>query len=85
MSEYTSIKKGSDVTNPSFWGLLIYVFVSVLLIIAIGQIVLSIAPERSEFAAIEKVANESFNHYSHRLDAISKTYAKELESINKGN
>ncbi len=86
MSEFTtSIRKGSDVTNPSFWGLIIYVFISILLIITIGQIILNLAPERPEFAATEKVANESYRQYSHRLDTISKTYAKEIESIKKGN
>jgi len=86
MSEFaTSIRKESDVKNSSFWGLIIYVLISILLIITIGQIVLYLAPERSEFAATEKVANESYKPYSHRLDTISKTYAKELESIKKGN
>ena len=86
MSEFaTSIRRESDVTNPSFWGLIIYVLISILLIITIGQIVLNLAPERSEFAATEKVANESYRQYSHRLDTISKTYAKELESIKKRN
>ena len=86
MSEFaTSIDRGSDVTNPSFWGYIIYVSISIMLIITIGKIVLNLAPERSEFAATEKVANESYRQYSHRLDTISKTYAKEIESMKKGN
>jgi hypothetical protein len=45
----------------------------------------AIAPERSEYLKVEKVADETYRQYSQRLDEISKKFAKELEAKNKEN
>ena len=79
--------KNSDVANTrsSPWNHIIFVPLTILLLIMAHGFFLDLAPERSEYLKVEKVANETYRQYSQRLDAISKKYAKELEAINKKN
>jgi len=81
----TAKNREPDTANPSGWEFMIYVSLSIVLMIVAGKTLLNLLPERSEFSEMEKVANERFNQYSERLDAISKKYAEELETINRGN
>lgn len=86
MSELnTTIDRESEDKDTSVWEYMIYVFLSIVLIIMVGKIVLNLEPERSEYFEIEKVANETYKQYSQRLDLISRNYAKELETIKKEN
>ena len=85
MELVTGIDKKSDDTNPSFWEYSIFVSLSIVLIVLIGNFVFSLVPERSEFVGAEKVADETYKLYSHRLDLISKKYEKELEAVEKDN
>ena len=88
MSELNTVKyEDSNATTKKANVLELIIFVPlmiVLLIITYGFL-LNLSPERSEHLKVEKVANETYRQYSQRLDAISKTYAKELEAINNEN
>jgi hypothetical protein len=88
MSELNTVKyeeSNATITKPSVLELFIFVPLMILLAIMAHGVFLDLASERSEYLKVEKVANETYNQYSQRLDAISKTYAKELEAINKEN
>jgi hypothetical protein len=54
-----------------------------MLLIMTHGFFLNLVPEKSEYLKVEKVAKETFNQYSQRLDAIREKYAKELEAIKK--
>ena len=88
MREFNTAKdreSNSKITKPNAWELLIFVPLIILLLIMADGILLNLAPERSGYLKVEKVADETYRQYSQRLDAISKKFAKELEAINKEN
>jgi hypothetical protein len=88
MSEFSTAKdreSNTTITKPNGWELLIFVPLIILLLIMADGIFLNLAPERSEYLKVEKVADETYRQYSQRLDAISKKFAKELEAKNKEN
>jgi hypothetical protein len=68
---------GSQVKGPSIWEYILYVSISIALIIAAGKYIMDLAPERSGLVKTKKTAIETYQHYSQRLDAISKKYASE--------
>jgi hypothetical protein len=72
-------------TKPNDWKLRILMPLIIMMTLMAGGIFLNLDSDRSEFAETEKVAYETYWQYSHRLDAISKKYAKELEAIKKEN
>jgi hypothetical protein len=72
-------------TKPNDWKLRIFMPLIIMLTLMVGGIFLNLESDRSEFAETEKVAYETYWQYSHRLDAISKKYQKELAAIKKEN
>ena len=73
--------KENDVTAPRAWVSLLGVFLSAVIIIAAAKIALNLYPKRSDFLAVEKVAAETYNQYSLRLEAIKKECLNELNAI----
>ena len=86
MTELAAVKnRASEAADPSVWGYIFSVAISIAMIILICKFTLGLVPERSEFEGIGKVANETYNQYSQKLDSISIKYAKDLEVLKKGN
>ena len=73
----------SDNREPSILIFIIGVLASIAMIITITQLVINLVPARSEFVYTEKVAFETYNTVSQRLEDISKAYVKEIEAKEK--
>jgi hypothetical protein len=75
--------RNSDSKEPSVFIYIISVTVSIALIIGISQFAFSLVPERSEFIKTERVADETYKEFSHRLETISEKSAKEIKATRK--
>ena len=75
--------KKSENREPSILIFIISVSVSIALIIGISQFAFSLVPERSEFIKTERVADETYKEFSHRLETISEKSAKEIKATRK--
>jgi hypothetical protein len=73
--------KGNDVTAPWAWvSLLAFLLLAVIMVIT-ANFALNIYPKRSDFLVAEKVAAETYNQYSLRLEAIKNECLTEMEAI----
>jgi len=73
--------KGNDATAPRVWvSLLAFILLSVIIVIT-ANFAFDIYPKRSDFFVAEKVAAETYNQYSLRLEAIKKECLTELKTI----
>jgi len=73
--------KGNDATAPRAWVSLLGVFLSAVIMVVAAKIALNLYPKRSDFLASEKVAAETYNQYSLRLEAIKNECLTEMEAI----
>jgi len=73
--------KENDATAPRAWVSLLGVFLSAVIMVVAAKIALNIYPKRSDFLVAEKVAAETYNQYSLRLEAIKKEYLTEIDAI----
>ena len=81
-----SISEGNSKSGnrePSILTFIIGVLVSIVMIVTISQLVFNLVPARTEFVYTEEVAFETYKAVSQRLEDISKTYVKEIESKEK--
>jgi len=73
--------KGNDATAPRAWlSLFAFLLLAVIMVIT-ANFALDIYPKRSDFFVAEKVAAETYNQYSLRLEAIKKECLTELKTI----
>lgn len=75
----------SENRTMNVWEYIIFVSLPIVVTVAVSIYVFDLFPERSEYFAIEDVANETYKSYSQRLSTISQKYAKELEIMEKVN
>jgi len=66
---------------PRPWVSLLGVFLSAVIMVVAAKIALNLYPKRSDFLASEKVAAETYNQYSLRLEAIKNECLTEVEAI----
>jgi hypothetical protein len=80
---YESAKRDEEynATAPRAWVSLLGVFLSAVIMVVAAKIALNLYPKRSDFLASEKVAAETYNQYSRRLEAIKNECLTELEAI----
>jgi hypothetical protein len=80
---YESAKRYEEYNTkaPRPWVLLLGVFLSAVIMVVAAKVALNLYPKRSDFLASEKVAAETYNQYSLRLEAIKKQCSIELEAI----
>jgi hypothetical protein len=78
-------KKGrkSYSRQPIIFIYIMCVFVVIALIIGISQFVFNLAPERSEFIETERLAEETSQKFSLRLETIREKSAKEIKATRK--
>jgi hypothetical protein len=71
----------NDATAPRTWvSLLAFISLAVIIFIT-ANFALNRYPKRSNFLVTEKVAAETYNQYSLRLEAIKKECLTELEKV----
>ena len=71
----------NDATAPRAWvSLLAFISLAVIIVVT-ANFALNIYPKRSDFLFAEKVAAETYNQYSLRLEAIKKECLTELEKV----
>jgi len=80
---YESAKRDEEYNTkaPRAWVTLLGVFLSAVIMVVAAKIALSLYPKRSDFLVSEKVAVETYNQYSLRLEAIKNECLTELEAI----
>ena len=80
---YESAKRYEEYNTkaPRAWVFLLGVFLSAVIMVVVAKIALNLYPKRSDFLASEKVAADTYNQYSLRLEAIKNECLTEVESI----
>jgi hypothetical protein len=75
----------TELKATNVWEYIIFISLPIMVTVAVSIYVFDFFPERPEYFAREDVANEAYQSYSQRLNAISQKYAKELEIMEKVN
>jgi len=71
----------SDTTAPRAWVSMLALSLLAAMMVITANFALNIYPKRSDFLVAEKVAAETYNQYSLKLEAIKKECLTELETI----